>query len=248
MRRDDLLIHLDRLLEPGRFRDYAPNGLQVEGAADIAVLATAATASLAACRAAAAAGAQALLVHHGLFWGGGETRVTGPLAARLRALLAAGVNLIAYHLPLDAQAEMGNNAVALGLLGASNDGVFGDKDLGRWGRLPAPLPVADFAARCAGAFAHGVVHCPGGPTAIRTVAVVTGAGQSFLAAAKTAGCDALVTGEASEQTWHEAAELGIHAFACGHHATENIAVHRLGARLADQFTLKHIPISGDNPL
>lgn len=248
MRRSDLISHLDRLLEPGRFRDYAPNGLQVEGAAEITALATAATASHAACRAAAEAGAQALLVHHGLFWGGGETRVVGPLAQRLRTLLDADLNLVAYHLPLDAHPLVGNNATALSLLGCSSEGVFGDKDLGRWGRLAEPLAPAAFAERCTTAFAHPVRHCPGGPAVIRTVGVVTGAGQSFLAAAKQAGCDAFISGEASEQTWHEAAEHGIHGFACGHHATENIAVHRLGAQLATQFGLRHIAISGDNPL
>ncbi len=248
MRRSDLIDSLDTLFEPARFRDYAPNGLQVEGADEIAVLATAATSSLASCRAAVAAGAHALLVHHGLFWGAKETRVIGPLALRLRTLLGANLNLLAYHLPLDAQPEVGNNAVALSLLACSNDGVFGDQALGRWGSTATALTPADFAARCATAFVHAVVHCPGGPETISKVGLVTGGGQSYLLAAKQAGCDAFVTGEASEQTWHEAAELGIHVFACGHHATENIAIHRLGESLATRFGLRHVPISGDNPL
>jgi len=248
MLRADLLTHLERLLEPSRFRDYAPNGLQVEGQTDITVLATAATASLATCRAAVAVGAQALLVHHGLFWGAGDTRIIGPLAQRLRTILAADLNLIGYHLPLDAHPQIGNNATALALLGCSNDGAFGDKDLGRWGRLSEPLTPSAFAIRCSSVFAHAVVHCPGSAHIIRSVAVVTGAGQSFLSAAKLVGCDAFISGEASEQTWHEAAEYGIHAFACGHHATENIAIHRLGSQLATQFGLRHVPISGDNPL
>lgn len=248
MLRTDLLTHLERLLEPGRFRDYAPNGLQVEGTTNISILATAATASLVTCRAAATAGAHALLVHHGLFWGNGDTRIVGPLAQRLRTLLDANLNLIGYHLPLDAHPQIGNNTTALTLLGCSNDGVFGDKDLGRWGRLSEPLAPSALATRCAATFAHPVIHCPGGTALIRTVGVVTGAGQSFLSAAKIAGCDAFISGEASEQTWHEAAEYGIHAFACGHHATENIAVHRLGAQLAAQYGLRHVPIFGDNPL
>lgn len=247
MRRSDLIVHLDRLLEPGRFRDYGPNGLQVEGNDEITCLATAATASLAACQAAVAAGAQALLVHHGLFWGG-ETRVVGPLAKRLAVLLGNGVSLIAYHMPLDAHAEIGNNAVALRLLGCEDIGVFGEKDLGRKGRLIQPLPIAAFIARCGEAFAHPVVHCPGGSPLVRTIGVVTGGGQAWLTAASIAGCDAFVTGEASEQSWHEAAELGCHLLACGHHATENHAVHRLGADLAHRFGLRQVTIAGDNPI
>lgn len=247
MRRADLIAHLDRLLEPGRYRDYGPNGLQVEGADEIACLATAATASLAACQAAVAAGAQALLVHHGLFWGG-ETRVVGPLARRLGTLLGGGTSLIAYHLPLDAHPEVGNNAVALRLLGCADAGVFGEKDLGRKGLLAEALPIAALVARCAEAFAHPVLHCPGGPATVRTIGVVTGGGQGWLTAASAAGCDAFVTGEASEQSWHEAAELGCHLLACGHHATENHAVHRLGGDLAGRFGLRHVPIPGDNPI
>ena len=247
MRRPDLIAHLDRLLEPGRFRDYGPNGLQVEGEDEIRCLATAATASLAACQAAVAAGAQALLVHHGLFWGG-ETRVVGPLAGRLRVLLGGGVSLIAYHLPLDAHPEVGNNAVALRRLGCADVGVFGDKDLGRKGRLAEPLPIAAVIARCADAFIHPVLHCPGGPAVVQTVGVVTGGGQGWLTSASAAGCDVFITGEASEQSWHEAAELGCHLLACGHHATENHAVHELGAGLAARFGLRHVAIQGDNPI
>lgn len=247
MHRTALIAHLDGLLEPQRFRDYGPNGLQVEGAAEIHCLATAATASLAACQAAANAGAQALLVHHGLFWGG-ETRVVGPLAKRLRVLLGSDISLIAYHLPLDAHPEVGNNALALRRLGCSDEGVFGEKDLGRKGRLAEPLPIAAVIARCGEAFSHPVLHCPGGPALVRTIGVVTGGGQGWLTSASAAGCDAFITGEASEQSWHEAAELGCHLLACGHHASENIAVHALGAGLATRFGLRHATIMGDNPL
>lgn len=247
MHRADLLRHLDALLEPGRFRDVCPNGLQVEGAAEIGVLATAASASLAMCRAAAAGGAQALLVHHGLFWGG-DLRLVGPLAARAGTLLAARCSLVAYHLPLDAHPRVGNNAVALDLLGATPGGVFGRQELGRLGELPDPLPIADLIVRCATAFAHPVLHCPGGPATVRRLGVVTGGGHAWLADAAAAGCDAFITGEAAEQSWHEAAELGIHLLACGHHATERHAVHRLGADLAARFALRHLRLEEENPV
>ncbi len=248
--RHDLVAALDGILDPRRFRDYAPNGLQVEGRARIRRLATAASASLAACRAAAAAGADALLVHHGLLWGSCEP-ITGPLRTRLGVLLAADMSLLAYHLPLDAHPLHGNNAVALELLGAIPCGPFADckgTAIGLLGEVDRPLAIPDFSAALERAFAHPVLHCPGAAERIRRIGVVTGGGQGYLRDAAAAGCDALVTGEASEQSWHEAAELGCHLFACGHHATEDIAVHRLGALIAGRCAIAHHPLHLPNPV
>lgn len=248
--RDDLVRHLDRLLDPKGIRDYGPNGLQVEGRAEIRTLATATSASLAACREAANQGADALLVHHGLFWGR-EVRITGPLRKRLAKLLAAEVSLIAYHLPLDAHATLGNNAVLLQALGATIEAPFAEHhglDIGWIGELGAPMPVDAFITHLAAVFSHPVVHCPGDGRTIRRIGAVSGGGQSHLMDAAQAGCDALVTGEVSEQNWHEAVESGCHLFACGHHATERMAIHRLGALLARDNALRHLVIDLPNPI
>ena len=248
--RQNLIRELDTLLASRRFRDYGPNGLQVEGRAEIACLATAATASLAACRAAVAGGADALLVHHGLLWGSCEP-VTGMLRQRLGVLLGGDCSLVAYHLPLDAHPEWGNNAIALRLLGATIVGPFAEhkgSDIGLIGDLPCGLSPEACREVLMQAFAHPVLSCPGDGRPIRRIGVVTGGGQDHLIDAATAGCDALITGEASEQSWHEAAETGCALFACGHHATENHAVHALGVRFAEAHGLRHLRLDLANPV
>ena len=248
--RHNLVRDLDTLLESKRFRDYGPNGLQVEGRAEITCLATAATASLAACRAAVTGGADALLVHHGLLWGSCEP-VTGMLRQRLRVLLGGDCSLVAYHLPLDAHPEVGNNAVALRMLGAAIVSTFADhkgSDIGLIGDLPVALSPEACSELLTRIFVHPVRTCPGDGRPIRRLGVVTGGGQNHLTDAATAGCDALITGEASEQSWHEAAETGCALFACGHHATENHAVHALGARWAESHGLRHLRLDLANPI
>lgn len=246
----DLVARLDALLDPRRMHDYGPNGLQLEGRAEVRRLGSACTASLAACRAAAAAGCDALLVHHGVLWGR-DLRLTGLLARRIATLCAAGCSLIAYHLPLDAHPELGNNAVLLELLGAQRQQAFAEHhgiQIGWVGELPAAEEASDFARRLAEIFSHAVIHCPGDGRRIRRVGAVSGGGGSHLQDAARAGCDCLVTGELGEPQWHEAAESGCHAFACGHHATESIAIHRLAERLAAEHGLIHQPIELPAPL
>ncbi|MFW5750075.1 MAG: Nif3-like dinuclear metal center hexameric protein [Planctomycetota bacterium] len=246
----ELEHHLDELLEPGRFRDHCANGLQVEGDAEVERIATAATASLAACRAAREAGATALLVHHGVIWGGAG-RITGVLRKRLSVLLGSGCNLLAYHLPLDAHPSLGNNALALARLGAQREEAFaehGGTAIGYHGCFDAPITIDELIQRCERLFDHPVCHCPADPDRIARIGVVTGGGAGDLGAAAAAGCQALITGEPSEPAWHEARELGCHLLACGHYATENLAIHELGARLAETFQLGHLAITGDNPI
>lgn len=232
-----LAQRIDDLLSAGTFRDYGPNGLQVDAGIPIRQVTTATTASQAAIEAAQAAGSQALLVHHGLFWGREPVRLVGPLGRRVGALYRQGISLLAYHLPLDAHPTLGNNAVALAKLGIRDHAAFADQGVGRGGALPADVAIADLVQRCAQVFTHPVLHCPGGPDQVRTVAMVTGGGQGYLAEAARNGYDVLITGETSEQTWHEAAEWGIHCLACGHHATESLAVHGLGEHLAQDSGL-----------
>lgn len=213
-------------------------------------LASATTASLAVCERAREAGADALLVHHGIYWGS-DPRLVGIRLPRVRALLAADCSLLAYHLPLDAHPEFGNARVLLDRLGARDGAGFGGyrgNFVGRSGSLSQPLDAEGLSALLEATLDHRAVHCPGGPEAIVRVAVVTGSGYQFLEEAAASGHHALITGEVSEQSWHEAAEYGIHCFACGHHATECTAVHRLAAHLAAEFGLEHVPIEERNPL
>lgn len=249
--RDVLVNQLDELLLSARFRDYCPNGLQVEGAPDIHLLATACSASKAAIEAAVAAGAQALLVHHGILWNKAPLPVRGMLKGRLAPLLAADCSLIAYHLPLDAHPEHGNNAVLLQGLGYPQGQPFGDymgQPIGLFADLPTAIDISTLSQRLAELVGHQVIHCPGNASSIRRIGVVTGGGQSLLIDAAAAGCDVLITGEASEQTWHEAQESGCHCLAAGHHATESMAVHRLGQQLAAQHGIQHLAIDLPNPI
>lgn len=243
----------DTWLQSASYRDYCHNGCQIDaGHAHIERILTSPTASLAACEAAVARGAQALIVHHGIIWGSLK-RIDGAIGRRIRTLITGGCSLLAYHLPLDAQPQWGNNALALERLEARIDpqSHLPDRDgqaIGLVGMLEQPVDAETLRARCEAAFAHAVIHCPGSPRQIQRIGVVTGGGQNFLAAAAQAGCDALITGETSEQTWHEAAELDCHCFACGHYATECHAVHHLGRLLAHEHELEHQSFDEDNPL
>ncbi|PPE65819.1 Nif3-like dinuclear metal center hexameric protein [Caldimonas caldifontis] len=245
--RDELSTQLQVLLEADRFRDYGPNGLQVEGRSEIRKIVSGVTASLALIEAAAEAGADAILVHHGLFWRGQDGRVTGWMKRRLQRLLAQEINLYAYHLPLDAHPEWGNNA-QLGLkLKLTPDGRFGDQDLGFLGAPAQPLTVAALTALLQYRLGRAPVVVEGDGRPIRRVAWCTGGAQGFFEAAIAAGADAFLTGEISEPQAHYARETGVAYFACGHHATERYGVAALGAAVAERFALDHQFIDIDNP-
>ena len=242
--------YLSELLNISAFKDYGYNGVQVAGNDHITRIASSATASLEVCQQASAAQADALLVHHGIIWGAVD-RIDGLLRERLASLLRADCNLLAYHLPLDAHPEWGNNRKALDALEIPLQGSFGmykGQAIGLWGSIEGGISATELADRCAKAFGHAIVHCPGNDQAIHKIGIVTGGGQGCLLDAHAEGLDALITGEASEQTWHEAAESGCHCFACGHYATECLAVHDLAAHLAQHFKLEHIRIDQDNPV
>lgn len=245
--RDMLTTHLDQVLDSSRFRDYGPNGLQVEGKPRIHKLATAVTASLAAIEAAAAAGADALLVHHGLFWRGQDGRVTGWMRQRLALLLAHDINLLAYHLPLDAHPVLGNNAQWGALLGLAADRRFGEQDLGFAGPAPAGLDVAALARRLEDALGRAPVVVPGDGRALRRIAWCSGGAQGYFEPAIAAGADAFLTGEISEPQAHYARETGVAFLACGHHASERYGVQALGRAVAEQFGLVHEFIEIANP-
>ncbi len=240
-----LLQACDSLLQPERFKDYGPNGLQVEGTRPIRKLVSGVTASRAFIEAAIAAGADALLVHHGLFWRGQDGRVTGWLRERLRLLLGHDLHLLAYHLPLDAHPELGNNAQLGRVLGVQWDARFGEQDLGfagaaDWRDAPA---LATHAQQVLGR----AVTCVGGTRPIRRLAWCTGGAQGYFESAIAAGADAFITGEISEPQVHLARETGVAFLACGHHATERYGAPALSAHVAAQLGLQHEFIEIDNP-
>ncbi|MBQ0957376.1 Nif3-like dinuclear metal center hexameric protein [Ideonella sp. 4Y11] len=239
-------MHLHELLQVARFKDYGPNGLQVEGKDQIVKIVSGVTANRALIEAAIAEGADALLVHHGLFWRGHDGRLTGWLKARVERLLAHGINLLAYHLPLDAHPEWGNNVQLGRQLGLQGDARFGDQDLGWLGAAPVAALEA-LAERAHQALGRAPLVLPGDGRPLRRVAWCTGGAQGFFEAAIAAGADAFITGEVSEPQAHLARETGVAFLACGHHATERYGAPALGAHLAAQFGLVHHFIDIDNP-
>lgn len=245
-----LLATLDGLLTPSAFKDYGPNGLQVQGKSHVRHLVTGVTASLALIEAAIAAQADAVLVHHGLFWRGQSGCVTGWMHARLKALLMHDINLFAYHLPLDAHPEMGNNAQLANVLGFTPlaDGFlhFGEQNLGFMGHT-THSSLGALAAHAGQVLGHGVVCVGDAQRPVSTVAWCTGGAQSYFEAAIAAGADVFITGELSEPQAHYARESGVGYMACGHHATERYGVQAVGRHLAHTLGVRHTHIDIDNP-
>jgi dinuclear metal center YbgI/SA1388 family protein len=248
--RNQLLQAFDTLLQPERFRDYGPNGLQVEGRAEIRKVVSGVTASRALIEAAISAQADAIFVHHGLFWRGQDGRVTGWMKQRLALLLAHDINLYAYHLPLDAHPELGNNA-QLGLrLGLRAEQRFGDQELGLLG---TPVQGEGFASAVAlASHVEQVLNRPvtlvnGAWSAIKKIAWCTGGAQGYFEAAIAAGADAFLTGEISEPQAHYARESGVAYLACGHHATERYGAPAVAGHVASQLGLTHQFVEIDNP-
>ncbi|HEY0634898.1 MAG TPA: Nif3-like dinuclear metal center hexameric protein [Gammaproteobacteria bacterium] len=249
--RDELVVYCDKFLESGAYQDYAPNGLQVAGRERIATLVSGVTACAALIEAAIELKADALLVHHGWFWRGEEPRVVGMKARRLRQLLCADINLIAYHLPLDGHATLGNNVVLGERLGVALHGRFGEGPAGGiacHGVLEPALSAEALGRRMEQLLARRPLLLHGGSHPIRRLGWCSGAAQGYLEQAAALGLDAFVSGEVSERTFHEARELGIHYFAAGHHATERYGVAALGEHLARKYGLTHRFIDIDNPV
>jgi dinuclear metal center YbgI/SA1388 family protein len=248
--RDTLTNAFNTLLEPERFKDYGPNGLQVEGKAEVRKIVSGVTASLALIEAAVERGADAIFVHHGLFWRGQDGRVVGWMKQRLQKLLAHDINLYGYHLPLDAHPTLGNNA-QLGLqLGLSASGRFGEQDLGflgarsDGGSFASPQALADHLFMKLNRQVAGVFTAQ---SAIKTIAWCTGGAQSYFESAIAAGADAFITGEISEPQAHYAREMGVAYFAAGHHATERYGAPAVAAHVAAQLGLAHEFVDIDNP-
>jgi dinuclear metal center YbgI/SA1388 family protein len=248
MDRIELELYLNNLLQIDRFRDYCPNGLQVEGNRRVQKIATGVTASLAFLEAAVEWGADAVLVHHGYFWKNEAPQVTGRKYRRLRTLIANDLNLFAYHLPLDSHPELGNNAQIGARLGLISDGRFGEQDLGWIAPLPMPLSLEHFTASVENALGRKPLVLGDGNRELRRVAWCTGGAQGFFDDAIAAGADVYLSGEVSEQTTHIAAESGVAYLAAGHHATERFGVQAIGAHVSEHFDIEHLFIDIDNPV
>lgn len=248
MNRDELELYLNEALQTAQFRDYCPNGLQVEGHPEVARLITGVTASQALLEEAIQWRADAVLVHHGYFWKGEDPRIVGYKGRRLGLLLTHGINLFAYHLPLDAHPELGNNAQLGARLGLRATGRFGPDQLGWLGVLETPMDAGALAERIGAALGRSplLLGEPGRP--VRHVAWCTGAAQGMFEAAVAAGADAYISGEVSEQTTHLARETGVAYIGAGHHATERWGIMALGEHLAQRFGIEHRFIDIVNPV
>lgn len=250
--RDEILGYCDELLDCGSFEDYGPNGLQVPGAREVTRIATGVTANLETLERAVESGAQLVLTHHGLLWGDQVSALSVPMAARLSALLCTGCSLAAYHLPLDAHAEIGNNALLRDALMLEPDGrPFGrakGSAVGLIGRATEPIELGELSGRLREAVGQEPLVIEAGSGRISTVGIVTGGGAFAIHEAGPLGLDALVTGEPSEPVMGEAREYGVHFLAGGHYATEVFGIRRLGERLAERFELEHEFIDVPNPV
>lgn len=271
----EIVAELDRILEPRRFDDYGPNGLQVPGATGVTTLATGVSASVELFELAVAEQAQLLLVHHGLFWGSGPGPIDATLKRRLKLLFDANIGLAAYHLPLDAHPQYGNNALIARALGATHlepfalhhgepigfiatlpdagaDGVNpGEGTPASEHSTPAAergIPAAALFTRVRELTARDPLVFDAGPARIRKIAIVSGAGSDYLADAAAAGADALLTGEPAERAMAAAREANLHFIAAGHYATETFGVNALGDHLAERFDIRHVFLDVPNPI
>lgn len=249
--RDELQEYIKIHLDCDLFRDYAPNGLQVEGRAVIKRICTAVSASESVINAAIACEADALLVHHGYFWKDEPAVITGIKRQRIALLLNNDLNLYSYHLPLDAHSTLGNNACLATLLCANSvqmHTVDHTPQLLWSGELSVAITASEFQVHLSSILDREPLFLSGGNHTIQRIAWCSGAAQSLIENAHKLGVDAYLSGEVSERTYDQAQELGVHYFSCGHHATERYGIQALGEHLAQVFDLKHSFIDSANPV
>jgi dinuclear metal center YbgI/SA1388 family protein len=248
---EELITALDELLDPTAYADLGPNGLQVPGAREVARVVTGVSAQRQLCERAVELGAQLVLVHHGLFWDFQPTGLTPALAERLRPLFKHDINLAGYHIPLDAHAELGNNALLADALGCDAHEPFGDysgRPIGRKGTFPGGITVQELRERVRHATHREPLIQGAGPERIRAIGIVSGSAADMLPQAVAAGLDAFLTGEPREHVMADAAESGIHFIAAGHYATETFGVRALGDLLAERFGVEHVFVDIPNPV
>ena len=247
----DIIQWCDQTLKSTEFKDYAPNGLQIEGKTEVRKILAAVTASQDAIDAAIRENADLLLVHHGYFWKGEAYPITGMRGKRIKSLIQHDISLLAYHLPLDSHPSLGNNAAIADLLKLERIEALDPSErhpIGNIGYLNQPMPVEEFKKFVSEKLKFDVTHLPADKNMIEKVGFCTGGAQDFIVKAAEQGCDAYISGEVSERTFYEAKELGIHYFACGHHATERYGVQRLGQAISEQFDIEYVYFELNNPI
>ena len=247
----DIIQWCDQTLKSPEFKDYAPNGLQIEGKTEVRKILAAVTASQDAIDAAIRENADLLLVHHGYFWKGEAYPITGMRGKRIKSLIQHDISLLAYHLPLDSHPSLGNNAAIADLLKLERIEALDPSErhpIGNIGYLNQPMPVEEFKTFVSEKLKFDVTHLPADKNMIEKVGFCTGGAQDFIVKAAEQGCDAYISGEVSERTFYEAKELGVHYFACGHHATERYGVQRLGQAISEQFDIEYVYFELNNPI
>lgn len=244
----DVLSFCDQLLNPADFKDYVPNGLQIAGREQISKIVSAVTASQPVIDQAVSLGADLLLVHHGYFWKNEPPELTGMKKKRIKTLLEADINLVAYHLPLDFHPEVGNNAWLAELLGVEVEQRFGHANLAICGSMPESISVDELSKRLSQQLQRHPMAVGPMEKPLKRIGICSGAAEDMIAEAKSLGCDAFISGEISERTTHYAREEDIVYFSAGHHATERGGVRLLGDRLAAEFSLEHVFVDDNNPV
>mgnify|MGYP003415849291 FL=1 len=247
----DIIQWCDSTLKSHEFKDYAPNGLQIEGKTEVNKIVCAVTASQTAIDAAIAQGADLLLVHHGYFWKGEAYPITGMRGKRIKSLIQQDISLVGYHLPLDSHPTLGNNAAIADLLELQNIEALDPTErhpIGNIGYLKSAMSPEAFKAFVSERLGFDAIHLPCDKSTIQKVGFCTGGAQDYITKAALQNCDAYISGEVSERTFYEAAELGVHYYACGHHATEKYGVQRLAKAISEQFNIEYSYFELNNPI
>lgn len=248
---NEIIQWCNQTLKSHEFKDYAPNGLQIEGKQDVNKILCAVTASQDAIDAAIEQGADLLLVHHGYFWKGEPYPITGMRGKRIKSLIQHDISLVGYHLPLDSHPSLGNNAALAEILGLRDIEPLDSNErypIGNIGYLNQPMSAAAFKQYCTDRLGFNTIHLPAEKSSIQKVAYCTGAAQDFISKAAERDCDAYISGEVSERTYYEARELNVNYYACGHHATERYGVQRLAKAISEQFNIEYSYFELNNPI
>lgn len=248
---NEIIQWCDQTLKSHEFKDYAPNGLQIEGTSEVKKILCAVTASQTAIDAAIAYGADLLLVHHGYFWKGEPYPITGMRGKRIKSLIQHDISLVGYHLPLDSHPTIGNNAAIADLLELEHIEALDPNErnpIGNIGYLKSAMSPEVFKQFASEKLGFDAIHLPADKTSIQKVGFCTGGAQDYIKKAADQDCDAYMSGEVSERTFYEAQELNVHYYACGHHATEKYGVQRLAKAISEQFNIEYSYFELNNPI
>ncbi|SEL21038.1 Nif3-like dinuclear metal center hexameric protein [Acinetobacter sp. DSM 11652] len=248
---NDIIQWCDQTLKANEFKDYAPNGLQIEGKTEVKRIVCAVSASQSAIDAAIELQADVLLVHHGYFWKGEPSPITGIRGKRIKSLIQHDISLLAYHLPLDSHPNLGNNAAIADLLHLDQIEALDPSErhpIGNIGYLKNAMTPDEFKAFVSQQLNYDAIHLMADKPSIQKVGFCTGGAQDFITKAAEQNCDAYISGEVSERTFYQALELDVHYYACGHHATERYGVQRLGQAICEQFGLEYHYVELNNPI